>query len=633
MASTSREAPPSSPVDTPTINNSASTSATTDKNDDHARALSLSSKMIRNDLLHVDSAFSEAKKYMDHMNVEINQAHEKFEQLQALGGSQRDFDEHRKAVAKLKFQIPSHGKIRSADSNPHRRRWPNINEAVDKMTHFSFREPKPVPTGDYDRLWKAFCHLPEPLRYCLLCFFKFPPEAFVKRTTMIYLWIGQGYTSWHERHRQNYRSWEQDQRNIGLGRISWNVRQRKKYMRPEEDEGNIIYDELIAKGLIEPIYQSCSLVPDHCRMSLPVRHFSYKLAKFVGLTSNFIHPPNPENACLVNVGEAIIDCWPESFEMIKNTRSLYLGRWQSSATHHIELADAKILHELDKLNSLTFLSLRGISLITELPIVILKCNKLKILDLCACHNLEAIPNDIGLLESLTHLDMSECYFLQQMPKSLAQLSKLEVLKGFFIGDFKNNKQSCTLYDLSRLPRLRKLKIYVSVKDFHRLWDFDDLKNFQRLQNLTTSWGGCSLHGESRRQSQEEARMELLKRCPMTLPLTLQKLDLQCFPIQGLTDWLRPAEIKGLKKLYIRGGNLCDVGKSQIHQGEHWDVEILHLKYLSELKIDWSELKILFPKLIYLHQEECPKFTNFPCDDKGVWMKKLLGFHPVWACWA
>ncbi|KAH7855235.1 hypothetical protein Vadar_022710 [Vaccinium darrowii] len=182
---------------------------------------------------------------------------------------------------------------------------------------------------------------------------------------------------------------------------------------------------------------------------------------------------------LINVGEAIIDSVPEIFANRKCIRSLHLRRWQGSATHHIELTDAKILHGLKKMDGLTFLSLQGISMITELPTVILELNDLKILDLRACHNLEVIPNKIGLLKKLTHLDVSECYLLEHMPKSLAQLSNLEVLKGFLIGDFKN-KQSCTLYDLSKLRYLRKLNIYISVKNLLRLRDLEDFGGFRKI---------------------------------------------------------------------------------------------------------------------------------------------------------
>ncbi|KAH7851150.1 hypothetical protein Vadar_007830 [Vaccinium darrowii] len=245
-------------------------------------------------------------------------------------------------------------------------------------------------------------------------------------------------------------------------------------------------------------------------------------------------------------------------------------------------------------------------MVTELPTIILELNDLKILDVRACHNLEAIPDKIGLLKKLRHLDVPECYLLEHMPKSLAQLSNLEVLKRFLIGDFKN-KQSCTLYDLSRLRYLRKLNIYVSVKNLLRVRDLEDLERFVGLQKLTISCRGCSL------KAQTEAFHFA------TLPPRMQKLDLQGFPITSLPNCLMPGKLTKLKKLYIRGEKLCDIGQIRKHQGEQCTVEILRLKYLSELETDLKELRILFPKLIYLHQVECPKFRNIACDYRGVWM--------------
>ncbi|XP_058193163.1 disease resistance RPP13-like protein 4 isoform X3 [Rhododendron vialii] len=584
----------------------------TKKDDHHDGALSPTSKMIHSDLNLLDTAFAEAEESAHHIKGNINQAHEKFKELQTLPSSERhsyklqksdlDKKELQKTIAKLKVQIRSHNKIRSADSKPHHKNWDNINEDEDGMTHFFHKEPEVAHTGDFDGLLKDFHDLPEPLRRCLSCFFKFPPMATIKRTSMIYLWIGQGYIS-------DY---------LHSGGCVW------------DDDVEVlagkIFDDLIAKGFIEPIYQNCSLVPDECKMSLSVRSSLYEEAKDRGFISNgtsldLDHESGVQirqTSCLINVGEAIVNFQPEILENMKHIQSLYLGRWQSSATHHIELADAKIPHGMNKLNSLTFLSLRGISMIMELPTFISELNNLMILDLRACHNLEVIPTDIGSLKSLTHLDMSECYFLEQMPKSLAQLSNLQVLKGFLIGDF-DSKQSCTLRDLSGLPKLRKLNIYISVKDFVKLQDLTYLERFESLKKLTISWGGCSL------QAREE---DIAKAFGVaTLPPRLQKLDLQCFPMTSLTNWLMPGKLKELKKLYIRGGQLRDLGEIQKHQAERLTVEILQLKYLSKLELYWKELRTLFPKLIYLHQVECPNLFNFHCDERGMWVDhKAIDTH-------
>ncbi|XP_028113461.1 disease resistance RPP13-like protein 4 [Camellia sinensis] len=158
------------------------------------------------------------------------------------------------------------------------------------------------------------------------------------------------------------------------------------------------------------------------------------------------------NLCFLKFGEAIVDMRFERFFNHDYFRVVYLGRWQNSITHHIEVTYLKILNGLKNMKQLRFLSLRGISLITELPQFISQLTNLVILDLKACHNLEVVPDWIGLLKSLTHLDISECYLLDHMPKGLGELSELQVLKGFISGD-SQDKKSCTINDLTKLPKL------------------------------------------------------------------------------------------------------------------------------------------------------------------------------------
>ncbi|KAI3676690.1 hypothetical protein L1987_86303 [Smallanthus sonchifolius] len=111
---------------------------------------------------------------------------------------------------------------------------------------------------------------------------------------------------------------------------------------------------------------------------------------------------------------------------------------------------------------------------------------------------------------------------------------------------------------------------------------------------------------------------------------LEKLDLKCFPHTYTPNWLTVCNLQRLKKLYIRGGRFSDLGQykdtvewddSAIPPKETWNVEILRLKYLEELNMEWRELHDLFPKLTSLEKVKCPKVTLFPCDEHGVWNKK------------
>ncbi|KAL7164158.1 hypothetical protein ACSBR2_040133 [Camellia fascicularis] len=239
-------------------------------------------------------------------------------------------------------------------------------------------------------------------------------------------------------------------------------------------------NELTANGFIEPIYKNCGLVVDSYREPPYIRSaLTFELEVHA-----FDYFPDIRFACsercIVNVNAAIIDGRHEFiFKSGTDVELVYLGRWQNSVTHHIEVPDIKILNALKNMKQLTFLSLRGISLITELPQFISQLTGLKILDLKACHNLEVVPDWIGLLENLTHLDISKCYLLDHMPKGLGALSNLEVLKGFIIGDSKD-KNACTINDLTKLSTLRKLSISISMKEF----SIDlQLHHLQRLKFL------------------------------------------------------------------------------------------------------------------------------------------------------
>ncbi|PSR93572.1 Disease resistance RPP13-like protein [Actinidia chinensis var. chinensis] len=584
--------------------NAASSSATTSNNDNnHGRAIALSN-LIHKGLVSVEEAFTEAKKYVDDVHVQINQAHEKFAELQTRG-IEGELDELKMVVAKLQTRIPSQFLMRSVDSHPHRNPWPDVNKASNEMMHNLCTEPKFGHTIGSEGIVKAFRDLPPILQTCLLCFFRFPSMAIIKRSVMTYLWIVDGPEL------------------KGMRSIT------EKDLETKEDICNEIFDQLVKKGFIEPIYQKCRLRPDCCWMSNEVRSAITFIANLHEYTSNYILDRGTQfvdfdkHKCsaFINCGAAIIDGGPELFDKMKHIEILYLGRWQCSVTHHIEVTDIKILNGLKNMSALKFLSLRGISLITELPSFISQLTRLETLDLRACHNLETLPEEIGSLWQLRHLDMSECYFLEYMPKSLANLSFLKVLKGFFVGDSKNNKPSCTLDDLSEIGRLRKLNIYTSVKDFPTIKHLGALKRFEVLRKLTISWGGCSLQDEN--EEDHWVRFAIMEgRFHSTLPSTLQKLNLQCFPWTSMPTWLRPADLKKLKKLYIRGGQLRDLGEVlELNDDYQWTVEILHLKYLGQLKMDWEELSRLFPKLIYLQQVDCPILTNFQCDERGEWIDK------------
>ncbi|CAL5411123.1 unnamed protein product [Camellia sinensis] len=607
----------------PLDNHHKAAGATTTNN--HHVGAPVLSKMIRQDLIIMKEAMAEVQKKTDHINVQINQVYERFEVLETRGGNetQRELGELKNDVKKLKSQIPSKLiKVNPADSQPRRNPWldgsinhnsnqDNINKAGDENILFSLhKDPKFEHNTAFQQFEVSFLSLPFTLRDCLLCFLRFPEMVSIKKKFIIYWWIGEGFLPPNPEDQKT-------KEEIALGKT-------------EEDFGNEM-GELIARDFIEPIYKNCSLVTNSYRMLPFIRSTLTIMAERFGFSPVYtLGPDTPtlaqynEYQCLLNVGAAIIDGGPKLFSKMNHFKILYLERWQRSVTHHIEVADAKILHGLKKMNQLRFLSLRGISLITELPQFISWLTSLKILDLKACHNLEVVPDGIGFLKNLTHLDMSECYLLEHMPKGIGSLSQLQVLKGFIIRH-STDKKSCTIDDLTKLTKLRKLSICMCST----ITEFSTSKNsllllekLKTLQTLKISWREYDLQGENDDTPQSEpyasptgslAFRSLPSSKPVTkLPSSLQKLELECTPFT--VEWLLFAKLKNLKKLYIRGGLLCFLGPMVATT-----VEILRLKYLSEFEMNWREFRRLFPNLIYLEKVECPRLNNFPCDENGLWM--------------
>ncbi|XP_028112460.1 disease resistance RPP13-like protein 4 [Camellia sinensis] len=186
-----------------------------------------------------------------------------------------------------------------------------------------------------------------------------------------------------------------------------------------------------------------------------------------------------------------------------------------------------------------------------------------------------------------------------MPKGLGALSNLQVLKGFIIGDFKD-KKSCTINNLTKLSKLRKLSISISTKEFPIALQLH-LQRLKFLQKLKISWPGCILRGKTK---QRDLKLPL----SLELPSSLQKLELEGFPEIDTPGWLLSHNLENLKKLYIRGGLLCNLGIIVATT-----VEMLQLKYLSNLEMPWKDIMMLFPNLIYMEKVECPSLDSFSCD--------------------
>lgn len=439
------------------------------------------------------------------------------------------------------------------------------------------------------------------VKMCLLCLSIFPENSVIKKKSLIYWWMGEGIVSRNTNQTAEEVGEQVFRQLLNQGFIKPS-RENRTLNQTSNEVGELVFEQLLNQGFIKPTGQSRSLMSVNSFMVYPwVRRMLILAAEENGFLKFFNRqrPCNGERRAFLwqqvdsysmangdreedlltvfNVMEQYLGTRAEWLAKLRKVEVLQLGRWQNSVTHHIEVENQALLNGLGSQKHLKYLSLRGISRIETLPPTITGLISLKILDLRACHNLEKLPLGISAMKNLTHLDVSECYLLESMPKGLEHLLHLQVLKGFVIG--KEDRHSCKIGDLERLRSLRKLSIRVSNQ--REAYQKDQLPRLSSLsdliRNLTISWGGVSSPG-----------VEDL----ISLPQSLRKLGLRCFPLEAVPNWMWPSRLPNLDKLYISGGNL---GSLEHQDSRNWTVKILRLEHLTNFGIDYGSL---FPQLLY-----------------------------------
>ncbi|KAF5725448.1 putative Leucine-rich repeat family protein [Tripterygium wilfordii] len=472
---------------------------------------------VCNDLNYMKYAYENLKEYEKEVSKPILTLKRNLDSiLESKEIDHKKINRILKDIGNLNSQIPPARKVTSSRVGAHQYLQSSDRSGTRRVPNLHFDEAfRSSPS--YEELERLFETLTIEEKLCLLCFAVFPENALVKRRFLMYWWVGERLLD-----------------------------------HPVEQRADEVLQVLMRKGFIEPVNKKRELIINSFRMQPLVRSAVIMLAKknmffdydpngnptadsstcdkacWVKLADGTSGNPlvngessrniwgsgsikNPEVLqTLFNVNEPYPDIPSELFSKMKELSVLCLGRWEKldvkkTTEQHIEVESTEFLKGLINMRNLRLLSLQGVSRLEKFPSSSskfprlvssnAKLSNLRILDLRACQSLEVLPDWLQFLTNLTHLDISECVLLNRMPKALVSLLKLEVLKGFVISDEKK-ENACSLADLAKLKKLRKLSIYV-YKDFSIEQGFDALQNLEELKTLSIAWGAENTSKQSK----------------------------------------------------------------------------------------------------------------------------------------
>ncbi|GAB4834248.1 hypothetical protein Ancab_032514 [Ancistrocladus abbreviatus] len=563
-------------------------------------------------------------------------------------------------VDELRYVLSSYSRGRLAQSNSTRPRSLMPGSSSSKLTDIGDDHNRLQGTSIFKDFLQKYRSLEPKAQQCLLRFSVFPEGVVIKRRTLMHWWLGEELIEVPA-----------DKNLEDVGAPILDTFMEMGFLEPVVENGkvtnrckmpNYIHESIVARAREEKVFdvddENGELVLKFGQLKTSLINNRSSIGHLKSLAPDEL----AKIQTLFNVSQAKLNIRLEWFSKMKDVRVLHLGRWGGEATQHIEVEGTKFLEGLHQMKELRLLSLRWISRISELPDSISSLGHLRILDLRACHNLEKISSKIRFLKQLTYLDISNCYLLDHLPKKITSLSALQVLKGFVVVDHIKDEEACEFRDLSKLENLRKLKISTRRMTFPTSDDLKALGKFNQLCKLTIEWGGIQHKvlkkferdgssgdrnesftelnpAESRRpfnfknvgqllmRNQKREEMDIWKapdkmfEVALPLPKKLEKLDLRSVPQSAARRLLMPSSLNNLKKLYIRGGDVHDIGQGNKEWQKAKKLEIVRLKYLTNLHMDWRQFRSSFPNVTYLEIVQCPNLAFFPCSNQGgVWTK-------------
>jgi Leucine-rich repeat (LRR) protein len=465
--------------------------------------------------------------------------------------------------------------------------WSSFKE--NELSKIDQNEKDILPT-----LKLSYDHLPSYLKYCFAYCSLFPKDYVFIKSTLIQLWIAQGFVKSCDDQNQCL----EEVANEYFKDLLW----RSFFQEVQTDEfGDISYCKmhdlmhelviLVAGSLITTLDNKKRSLHEKTRHVSIVDYYDINASSITTSLCNassirtFLCIPTytfPSHSTSFNILDCeaifsgskflrVLDLQMRNLELLPSS----IGKLKH--LRYLDLSNNRNLKELPnsifRLQNLQTLKLKCCFNLEELPSSIVELKHLRHLYLSHNPNLKKLPNSISKLQNLQTLDLSFCFLLEELPSSIVELKHLRHLD---ISGNKNLKklsnsistlQNLQMLDLSFCDNLEELPSSIVELKHLRCLNLSGHKNLKKLPNsmsrllnlqkLTLSC--CSMLEELPRDMKELVNLRHLEidRCerltymPCGLGLltnleTLSKFVVHKDPLSQNSSGLK--ELKGLNNL-------------------------------------------------------------------------------------
>uniref|UniRef100_K3ZH07 Uncharacterized protein n=1 Tax=Setaria italica TaxID=4555 RepID=K3ZH07_SETIT len=227
---------------------------------------------------------------------------------------------------------------------------------------------------------------------------------------------------------------------------------------------------------------------------------------------------------------------------------------------------------------------------------------LQTLDLSYCKCLRQLPKDMKYMANLRHLYTHGCESLTCMPPGLGQITSLQNLTCFVIGD---GLGCSTIGELQNLNLGGELELSGLQNVTEVLAKAASLENKEKLTHLCLKWNDDA-------REKPDSHNEVLD--ALKPHHRLEMLGIKSYKGTNLPSWITDLSLlQHLTELQLVGCTLCE----EFPQFCHFKtLEVLYLKKLDKFLERWvategKEDELTFPVLEEVDIKNCPKLTSLP----------------------